>query len=60
MNKKDNMDYDGMGDFSRFPNQGKRNKQVKDSEKLASLGMFGLLVMIFGLMIANIVGLISI
>ena len=39
------MDYDGMGDFSRFPSQGRTIKQEEDSAKIAGYAIIALIVL---------------
>ena len=55
LNKKEgrieHMDYDGMGDFSRFPSQGRTRKQYEDSAKILAYSLLGLVGMIIVLMI---------
>ena len=51
---KNNADYDGMGDFSRFGTQGKSKKNYSDSGKLASLAGLGLVLTIAAVVIDNL------
>ena len=44
-------DYDGMGDYSRFGNQGRTTKQYEDSAKVLAYSLLGLVGMIIVLMI---------
>jgi hypothetical protein len=55
MENKHTTDYDGMGDFSRFPNQGKTKKQYQDSAKIMTLASFGLGMVIISMIIFGII-----
>jgi len=48
---KNCCDMDGMGDQGRFPNQGKTEQQVIDSERLAFLGGLGVFILFIILLI---------
>ena len=48
---KNCCDMDGMGNQGRFPNQGKTDKQVEDSERIASFGIVGAVILFVILLI---------
>ena len=47
----EDIDYDGMGDFSRFGNQGRTRKQYEDSAKLVAYSLLGLMGLLIVMMI---------
>jgi hypothetical protein len=55
MENKHTTDYDGMGDFSRFPNQGKTKKQYEDSMKIMTGACLSLGIVIIGMIIFGII-----